>query len=175
MFLGLFATVAARNSFPRIRGDVPFSSRASMSYTRFSPHTRGCSYMIYCNHKVKKVFPAYAGMFLATISESLSTTSFPRIRGDVPHQSDTWLRIVEFSPHTRGCSAIAGRFADDTHVFPAYAGMFQMLKEDEQVSMAFSPHTRGCSTTVQTASCWGVVFPAYAGMFRSGTATSRSG
>ena len=50
-------------SFPRIRGDVPDTRRLCPAYDRFSPHTRGCSDITLDLPAIRKVFPAYAGMF----------------------------------------------------------------------------------------------------------------
>ena len=52
------------------------------------------------------VFPAYAGMFRRPDSEKKLSLSFPRIRGDVPDKRTGEVKINEFSPHTRGCSAL---------------------------------------------------------------------
>ena len=49
--------------FPRVRGDVPIVSDANTRGFRFSPHTRGCSWLFYNAFRRLAVFPAYAGMF----------------------------------------------------------------------------------------------------------------
>ena len=111
---------------------------------------------------------------------------FPRIRGDVPMKTDMERLNLEFSPHTRGCSAAGGRLPTAGPVFPAYAGMFRrstrtdwLLRSFPRIrgdvplrsrsaskSTAFSPHTRGCSSESLLAYWQAMVFPAYAGMFR---------
>ena len=70
--------------FPRIRGDVPFVTAVKNAITRFSPHTRGCSLGTTTDQVLPAVFPAYAGMFRWANSEIIISSSFPRIRGDVP-------------------------------------------------------------------------------------------
>ena len=70
--------------FPRIRGDVPPTLSVTSQSMWFSPHTRGCSADAIGDKPVDVVFPAYAGMFLENLPVKVITTSFPRIRGDVP-------------------------------------------------------------------------------------------
>ena len=131
------------------------------------------------------VFPAYAGMFLPEVDSWLTTTRFPRIRGDVPSECEFVVQCFEFSPHTRGCSAWFRRLSRRICVFPAYAGMFRSgsyRKSPEpcfprirgdvpaapiaaRASTTFSPHTRGCSAGVAVVDAASLVFPAYAGMF----------
>ena len=159
--------VCCRSShrFPRIRGDVPQGVGTASQTTKFSPHTRGCSanpnpYPAACT-----VFPAYAGMFPRGSVQQVKPLSFPRIRGDVPQIQIRTRRRVQFSPHTRGCSARAPTCDWCIGVFPAYAGMFLNLKTQLRAVMGFprirgdvpvppwrgwmparfSPHTRGCS------------------------------
>ena len=70
--------------FPRIRGDVPIKHRIRIRIAGFSPHTRGCSGSKMAYAKLECVFPAYAGMFLRSMSQAVDALGFPRIRGDVP-------------------------------------------------------------------------------------------
>ena len=95
--------------------------------------------------------------------------------------------LMEFSPHTRGCSVENQHFCVFSMVFPAYAGMFlaeavttmegwsfprirgDVPTHTEWVPLVtwFSPHTRGCSCLILSCLVGGMVFPAYAGMFLS--------
>ena len=133
---------------------------------QFSPHTRGCSGAQKGLQGLQKVFPAYAGMFLAHASAIERKISFPRIRGDVPIVTFMQASASAFSPHTRGCSLFLLFRGHLLTVFPAYAGMFRKENASEikeicfprirgdvpgfQASRplegAFSPHTRGCSS-----------------------------
>ena len=70
--------------FPRIRGDVPALSDAKLRIYEFSPHTRGCSWLMGDGFCPLPVFPAYAGMFLQSLGATFDSVGFPRIRGDVP-------------------------------------------------------------------------------------------
>ena len=90
--------------FPRIRGDVPCLKRYHQSMMMFSPHTRGCSAPSAFLFYLAEVFPAYAGMFPERVTCGGDLGSFPRIRGDVPNWVYRDYTLVEFSPHTRGCS-----------------------------------------------------------------------
>ena len=110
--------------FPRIRGDVPVFPRPFNTVGKFSPHTRGCSFGKLPGRFAKKVFPAYAGMFLERIGVFIIIFGFPRIRGDVPPPRRPGTPPPRFSPHTRGCSDRRRTPKRRFDVFPAYAGMF---------------------------------------------------
>ena len=125
MFLNSAKECAARRRFPRIRGDVPVSSRPIGGVVVFSPHTRGCSAKHGTLTKAATVFPAYAGMFPSPPLELFAPRSFPRIRGDVPSSRGARDKNQPFSPHTRGCSWREMSHTSASPVFPAYAGMFR--------------------------------------------------
>ena len=114
-----------RVRFPRIRGDVPVNTVILNHFIRFSPHTRGCSAAASSRALARRVFPAYAGMFLDPSYPISGGSSFPRIRGDVPGFAFCGESISVFSPHTRGCSHPCGNHEKRPSVFPAYAGMFR--------------------------------------------------
>ena len=111
-------------SFPRARGDVPAPPRPHAAPRRFSPRTRGCSFLAGAHDTSFLVFPAHAGMFPLRVGWRPLGRRFPRARGDVPSmvgKSGAW---GTFSPRTRGCS---GKHFGGHHlgrVFPAHAGMF---------------------------------------------------
>ena len=104
-------------------------------------------------------------MFLQSLGATFDSVGFPRIRGDVPTESQFENFGFEFSPHTRGCSVRAHRISIGEVVFPAYAGMFPSgdatgglfcrfprirgdvpdLNVPIVLVAQFSPHTRGCS------------------------------
>ena len=169
-YAGMFPWAAAifrhSSGFPRIRGDVP-------------PPTRRLG-------ATHRVFPAYAGMFPQLTPYGTTVICFPRIRGDVPFYAHTPGAHPLFSPHTRGCSYEPEGPTVHIEVFPAYAGMFPVVRHGgwhrtrfprirgdvpaaEVASNAralFSPHTRGCSVWRLGILAMFPVFPAYAGMFR---------
>ena len=168
MFLPGCAGGNARRCFPRIRGDVPICVGFSHRTCGFSPHTRGCSASLPLSPLRYQVFPAYAGMFRRSPASSPYRSRFPRIRGDVPSVTSSSIRLVVFSPHTRGCSWNPGIHSLCTRVFPAYAGMFLIdysagvpsagfprirgdvpdLRTNLRPTSRFSPHTRGCSDSI---------------------------
>ena len=91
---------------------------------------------------------------------------FPRIRGDVPQPACKALVFIKFSPHTRGCSAIAPEVTETLGVFPAYAGMFR-FDFTRACELTGFPRIRGDVPSGATGGHTYVsVFPAYAGMFR---------
>ena len=170
-----------------MRGDVPASHRTAASpagfsphargcsrlaegavdHRGFSPHARGCSVVAPPNCKTVLVFPACAGMFRPQSCYAPTVSGFPRMRGDVPHNSQPVSVTCEFSPHARGCSAHHLPHHARTHVFPACAGMFRTpsclsnsstcfprmrgdvpaFAASHQHITKFSPHARGCSRT----------------------------
>ena len=166
MFRNISPKFTVRCGFPRIRGDVPVAAGMKMTYGKFSPHTRGCSGAPLAWVDAGEVFPAYAGMFLATGDQGAWGACFPRIRGDVPNGFLTDATPDLFSPHTRGCSASLDAIKGFMLVFPAYAGMFLTLSAHVEQQRVFSPHTRGCSGKSYSTFTDRQVFPAYAGMFQ---------
>ena len=188
MFLNRHPGVLRVVRFPRIRGDVPLDWSRTRQAAQFSPHTRGCSANPHQRLNIRRVFPAYAGMFRAGRKSQPALVRFPRIRGDVPGHPDNPHDYRGFSPHTRGCSDARTNEAGHRTVFPAYAGMFRRVISSRsnkrrfprirgdvpqgvkgtKDTMKFSPHTRGCSAAQSTEPAWLRVFPAYAGMFRNG-------
>ena len=191
MFLWGKCPLSYALSFPRIRGDVPSAPLPGTRSPEFSPHTRGCSGIWSSFTGFLKVFPAYAGMFRSCMLARAKVWSFPRIRGDVPPIRELLRKLQAFSPHTRGCSVISWFYTGSNPVFPAYAGMFRLLRvvlpavtcfprirgdvpenhAHPNLRPGFSPHTRGCSRQYRDASGTHVVFPAYAGMFRAVSAS----
>ena len=149
---------------------------------------RGCSYGVLFTTWREDVFPAYAGMFRSRMSNQQHSPSFPRVCGDVPPRLSTLNTAVEFSPRMRGCSHVNEHHFCEVYVFPAYAGMFRVVRHRHRnqhcfprvcgdvplqiqvrfVFGAFSPRMRGCSHATRTVVDFTGVFPAYAGMFRFG-------
>ena len=126
MFRRYGGAVSIIPRFPRIRGDVPKNGIFDWCFTKFSPHTRGCSVRGRDLLGCRLVFPAYAGMFLCEFFAPRTPIRFPRIRGDVPRYQGRFDAGGTFSPHTRGCSAWYLQALHLKTVFPAYAGMFRI-------------------------------------------------
>ena len=132
------------------------------------------------------VFPACAGMFLASLRKPTPPASFPRVRGDVPLGAFKDAAVNKFSPRARGCSVLVTLSFSEDKVFPACAGMFPRevfiglrslgfprVRGDvpfyglhETKKGTFSPRARGCSAQLFQGDPGTGVFPACAGMFR---------
>ena len=165
MFLPKVNKIVTPHSFPRARGDVPYTPPQTQVKSKFSPRTRGCSQMFEPFVKGWEVFPAHAGMFRGGWSGVWWCAGFPRARGDVPPLIASRAACELFSPRTRGCSPFAEWVMQSPKVFPAHAGMFRRTpatglpdpsfpraRGDVPSSCClissqdlFSPRTRGCS------------------------------
>ena len=125
---------------PRIRGGVPGKRRRKRNNSECSPHTRGCSFPAVERDTQRQVFPAYAGVFLRTVSFGSKPYSVPRIRGGVP-MSRHGLVTLRCS-HTRGCSSTPASKMSANVCSPHTQSVPQALC---RMRAGCSPHTRGCS------------------------------
>ena len=91
----------------------------------FPPHTRGCTGTKGLSPDLRVVSPAHAGMYRATHEISPMCSRFPRTRGDVPQSAAQKQEIIEFPPHTRGCTLITENQIGADVVSPAHAGMYR--------------------------------------------------
>ena len=114
--------------FPRVCGDVSRLFSIKRSTLKLSPRMRGCFFNLVRRGKRHDAFPAYAGMFLASLGLESLPLSFPRVCGDVSTFAKCALRVTLFSPRMRGCfwGLLFERHAAE--VLPAYAGIFLPLK-----------------------------------------------
>ena len=85
--------------------------------------------MLSGEQKSFRVFPAYAGVFLALVIASPVELSLPRIRGGVSLTFAKDDDVKESSPHTRGCFLGFEKGSGRFRVFPAYAGVFLWRKQ----------------------------------------------
>ena len=172
-------------SLPRIRGGVSNAIYYFYQASRSSPHTRGCFQRSARSRGGAQVFPAYAGVFLNPAKLLKIFLSLPRIRGGVSVSPRATTAYFRSSPHTRGCFHLHDACARWRDVFPAYAGVFLVVKQRARplpglprirggVSLGevclydreeSSPHTRGCFLLPVLRIAERVVFPAYAGVF----------
>ena len=109
---------------PRIRGGVSAPHQPPAIKIRSSPHTRGCFGSNLIFRQFRKVFPAYAGVFLSRSCQPDPVCGLPRIRGGVSVAGVTHIISNESSPHTRGCFSFDEIKQSVLTVFPAYAGVF---------------------------------------------------
>ena len=146
---------------------------------------RGCFQAYTATCRIKRVLPAYAGMFLVRNFGILNADGSPRVCGDVSGNLEGDKNVTWFSPRMRGCfwRNRAGFFGQP--VLPAYAGMFPcassvgILQTSSprvcgDVSRSpnsgsprrrFSPRMRGCFSKARRLLRTKQVLPAYAGMF----------
>ena len=193
-YAGMFLELSCFFSFgicsPRVCGDVSLTGAHEDTAAVFSPRMRGCFCYPSTGQVLRRVLPAYAGMFLAQSCRILWATSSPRVCGDVSMCILRWDPPDEFSPRMRGCFQIAKLGITQEEVLPAYAGMFlesSSASPDKTGSprvcgdvsravrlrcaaAAFSPRMRGCFRMISDLQPGEVVLPAYAGMFPEKTA-----
>ena len=116
------------HGFPRVCGDVSEYQTKYGIRIELSPRMRGCFPHMGLTTWNAAAFPAYAGMFLASLGLESLPLSFPRVCGDVSTFAKCALRVTLFSPRMRGCfwGLLFERHAAE--VLPAYAGIFLPLK-----------------------------------------------
>ena len=108
---------------PRTRGDGPYSTPGSTSFSADSPHPRGWTPLVGRHLRCPHGFPAPAGMDPAGRHQDHRPTRIPRTRGDGPSMSDLFHEGVGDSPHPRGWTR-GGWFRPRSPTgFPAPAGM----------------------------------------------------
>mgnify|MGYP000464482858 FL=1 len=103
MFPASCTRSAAGSRFPRVCGDVSIDKAKDITVLKLSPRMRGCFQNQLRKNRKAKAFPAYAGMFLASLGLESLPLSFPRVCGDVSTFAKCALRVTLFSPRMRGC------------------------------------------------------------------------
>ena len=167
------------SGFPRIRGGGPITFGLENASAQFSPHTRGWSQHQSEPSSQGSVFPAYAGVVPTPARQRSTQMRFPRIRGGGPCRADGKRDAGQFSPHTRGWSAVPLPLLACRVVFPAYAGVVPHHPNCKKYSTCFprirgggpgqiggaaagarfSPHTRGWSSHRRRCAKAGRRFP----------------
>ena len=127
---------------PRIRGGVSTIKHGTGWHYWSSPHTRGCFPLPHGHDQQRRVFPAYAGVFLVNREIIPQTRRLPRIRGGVSICKLPEFCEPESSPHTRGCFLSSRGFTTSPGVFPAYAGVFPRVLATTTSSRSL-PRIRG--------------------------------
>ena len=113
----------------------------------------------------KRVFPAYAGVFLTTSAPKIDAISLPRIRGGVSKAAEREAQHGRSSPHTRGCFRYYMALPAHSSGLPRIRGGVSEIPVEAQLPRESSPHTRGCFCWVGPSKKGRPVFPAYAGVF----------
>ena len=181
-------------SSPRVCGDVSEYNPNRVAAPEFSPRMRGCFQAYTATCRIKRVLPAYAGMFLVGRARVFFCFSSPRVCGDVSLIFPLIFLNPSFSPRMRGCFRMISDLQPGEVVLPAYAGMFLSIKiyvltidgsprvcgdvsrtiQNRNCRRWFSPRMRGCFQKKPPPSEVSMVLPAYAGMFPGCGATSKS-
>ena len=106
-YAGVFLTPLSRIDLmlclPRIRGGVSRIVTSKDAPKGSSPHTRGCFSSSRNFLRKGIVFPAYAGVFPASVPRLCALSGLPRIRGGVSCDFQDLGVPEQSSPHTRGC------------------------------------------------------------------------
>ena len=185
MFLELSCFFSFGICSPRVCGDVSLTGAHEDTAAVFSPRMRGCFCYPSTGQVLRRVLPAYAGMFLAQSCRILWATSSPRVCGDVSRAVRLRCAAAAFSPRMRGCFRMISDLQPGEVVLPAYAGMFLSIKiyvltidgsprvcgdvsrtiQNRNCRRWFSPRMRGCFQKKPPPSEVSMVLPAYAGMF----------
>ena len=103
MFLLVLRLCVVVSGFPRVCGDVSLASIYFAHERKLSPRMRGCFQAVLNKEIYAQAFPAYAGMFLASIKGVSPRLSFPRVCGDVSADIASPRGFGRLSPRMRGC------------------------------------------------------------------------
>ncbi len=116
-------------SLPRMRGDRPDSDTECRSQLEFTPHARGSTGPWSWRALVLEVYPACAGIDLASAYLSAFFISLPRMRGDRPRRGFIGAEELEFTPHARGSTEDEAKSGTTITVYPACAGIDLLIRE----------------------------------------------
>ena len=142
MDLCVSAILLLMKGFPRTRGDGPDLAGLMAWLDKFPPHARGWTRILAAAANQMMVSPARAGMDRRLERVIITTTGFPRTRGDGPPAESAEVSGVKFPPHARGWTVCDVRQSDQAPVSPARAGMDLRRRLSCASRMGF-PRTRG--------------------------------
>ena len=108
---------------PRPRGDGPRARAAAAEVPRASPPTRGWTLLVGPETRVRRGFPAHAGMDPGRWRCAPSPMRLPRPRGDGPRYVQDVMEREVASPPTRGWTLAPFGQQLALEGFPAHAGM----------------------------------------------------
>ena len=86
--------------------------------------------------------PAYAGLYRRNHRLFVLGAEYPRIRGVVSPPAEGMARLMEVSPHTRGCIAAGCPDLHRSGSIPAYAGLYLFLSLEKKPMIEY-PRIRG--------------------------------
>ncbi len=171
--------------FLRIRGGVSIASHCRLCMAMFSPRTRRCFLLSRVFTCQRRVFSAYAEVFLLILEYSRLSKRFLRVRGGVSFFVAHFSSLSLFSPRTRRCFRCKGLPPCRGTVFSAYAEVFLTLSALKAERLGFlrvrggvsssriylfifprfSPRTRRCFHNPLRLLFTDTVFSAYAEVF----------
>ena len=111
------------SGFPRPRGDGPRDVAMIAEAWKVSPPTRGWTVVDSVVCRIRRGFPAHAGMDPTTLEDERTIMGFPRPRGDGPSGGVDGGSGSPVSPPTRGWTRGSQPVNLRTIGFPAHAGM----------------------------------------------------
>ena len=135
-------TVIQTRGRPRTRGDLPPRGQSWSGGARSSPHARGSSPRRTPQAATRRVVPARAGIFRASVGSSSAEAGRPRTRGDLPSGEESRAQSHSSSPHARGSSPQMRWESLPSRVVPARAGIFLEMDADHTARIG-RPRTRG--------------------------------
>ena len=131
---------------------------------------RGCFQAYTATCRIKRVLPAYAGMFLVGRARVFFCFSSPRVCGDVSLIFPLIFLNPSFSPRMRGCFWYETSESLTPMVLPAYAGMFPAILRGIR-TLPGSPRVCGDVSRVELFfQLWHLFSPRMRGCFLDGRA-----
>ena len=169
-----------------MRGDPPARYRGVAISSRSTPHARGSTLYANMSKVPSKVYPACAGIHLASHSSSVAYACLPRMRGDPPLCGLLVKLERQSTPHARGSTPDQPRPVAQRYVYPACAGIhLAPFRLQDQLSRLprmrgdppwyfgsrtnsswSTPHARGSTLHKKLARYCKPVYPACAGIHR---------
>jgi len=149
-----------------------------------TPHTRGSTQRWPAPGRVRRGYPAYAGIDRLSFYRSFWMSGLPRIRGDRPPSFRCIIAQTGATPHTRGSTFSACSRASRSSGYPAYAGI-DLCEQGSQplckglpricgdrpgLALCQTPlraatsHTRGSTFLPVMVAAANTGYPAYAGI-----------
>src|SRR5690606_7737328 len=102
---GMDGWTSTKSGLPRARGDRPRLAVHPPVRTVTSPRTRGSTRRRRQSNRLRRDFPAHAGIDPPKPPRRALRTRLPRARGDRPAWADYWAKQYMTSPRTRGSTS----------------------------------------------------------------------
>jgi len=125
-----------------MRGDPPLYTLRLHIQPRSTPHARGSTLPTMSKISILSVYPACAGIHLASQAIPITFLSLPRMRGDPPVCRHAFAPHPRSTPHARGSTVIRKRRSRLQRVYPACAGI-HLPREIRMAEIRGLPRMRG--------------------------------